>query len=333
MSPASSSGWVVDSHLQGDTGDRRFHMVDSRTTWSEAQGHCRENFDDLATIQDAQDNTDVQQLVQSGKFWIGLYRPPWRWSEGDQVVHLDSWFDNWGTDEPGPGGCVGMCTHSRWKVRDCEEKHFSICYSATLKEHILVQELKTWSEAQRYCRDTHTDLSSVVNEQVNKLIGSKLSALQDIEGTSNDPLTWIGLHRDGWTWSEDNNSTYRHWAEKEPDLNDETKRCVMVDVDSKSADWHNERCDESERFLCQSLVVSSSLRIMKIRVRTASADLHQPHFQHAIIQKLQQELEERGVEGQVKLSWRTHPDGKVFHRQEQQEKEKTPPVDCQRMEL
>uniref|UniRef100_A0A3P8UMP2 Macrophage mannose receptor 1-like n=1 Tax=Cynoglossus semilaevis TaxID=244447 RepID=A0A3P8UMP2_CYNSE len=197
----------------------RFHMVDSRTTWSEAQGHCRENFDDLATIQDAQDNTDVQQLVQSGKFWIGLYRPPWRWSEGDQVVHLDSWFDNWGTDEPGPGGCVGMCTHSRWKVRDCEEKHFSICY-----KHILVQELKTWSEAQRYCRDTHTDLSSVVNEQVNKLIGSKLSALQDIEGTSNDPLTWIGLHRDGWTWSEDNNSTYRHWAEKEPDLNDETKR-------------------------------------------------------------------------------------------------------------
>ncbi|KAJ8417889.1 hypothetical protein AAFF_G00227320 [Aldrovandia affinis] len=75
-----------------------------------------------------------------------------------------------------------------------------------LKQHIFVGTPKTWTEAQKYCRQTYTDLSSVLEDR----------AL--VSNTADDPerLTWIGLYRQRqdnqeWKWSAGRTGGLRLW--------------------------------------------------------------------------------------------------------------------------
>uniref|UniRef100_A0A669E1D6 C-type lectin domain-containing protein n=1 Tax=Oreochromis niloticus TaxID=8128 RepID=A0A669E1D6_ORENI len=71
--------------------------------------------------------------------------------------------------------------------------------------------LKSWNEAQSFCREHHTDLAPVSNEQDNLKLG-KL-------GNSNDYI-WIGLKKNSsesqkWMWSGDGQEMeYEAWGER-----------------------------------------------------------------------------------------------------------------------
>ena len=65
------------------------------------------------------------------------------------------------------------------------------------RDYHLVGEPKTWAEAQRYCRDRHTDLATV--ESV-----ADTQSLLSVPGLSPDATAWIGLEKGGvpkWKWS------------------------------------------------------------------------------------------------------------------------------------
>ncbi|KAL0162988.1 hypothetical protein M9458_042384, partial [Cirrhinus mrigala] len=67
-----------------------------------------------------------------------------------------------------------------------------------------VNESKTWTEAQRYCRQNYTDLATIDNmEEMNRLINT-------VNGSYNG-LAWIGLYGDvnSWRWSLEDNDFYQ----------------------------------------------------------------------------------------------------------------------------
>uniref|UniRef100_A0A3B5L8N7 C-type lectin domain-containing protein n=1 Tax=Xiphophorus couchianus TaxID=32473 RepID=A0A3B5L8N7_9TELE len=93
------------------------------------------------------------------------------------------------------------------------------------QKYFLIKELKTWLEAQSYCRDKHTDLISGTNGEVNK--GLHLM-------TANSRYIFIGLFRDTWRWSDGNINS---------------GQCAMTVFDDGGR-WRNENCDKKKHFIC-----------------------------------------------------------------------------------
>ncbi len=117
---------------------RQYHFVNQNKNWTEAQRYCREKHTDLVTINDIQEQNDINQVINStsGHVWIGL-KDTWIWSLSDPDFYRrdESQNRNWGQSQPsGDGDCVYMehDDDGRWHDINCErQKHF-ICYNGEI---------------------------------------------------------------------------------------------------------------------------------------------------------------------------------------------------------
>uniref|UniRef100_A0A3Q2QHW5 C-type lectin domain-containing protein n=1 Tax=Fundulus heteroclitus TaxID=8078 RepID=A0A3Q2QHW5_FUNHE len=91
--------------------------------------------------------------------------------------------------------------------------HFIHCH---LYEYHYIKEEKTWTEAQQYCRENHTDLATVSNmTDMKRLLSNSAGDMRE---------AWIGLHdppgvNRTWYWSlpgEEFNESETNWDPKEP---------------------------------------------------------------------------------------------------------------------
>ena len=107
-----------------------FVLTNTTMTWTEAQSHCREHYTDLASVRNEEENQKVKDLKPAGqKVWIGLFRVPWKWSDGS-----NSSFRYWSTSEPNNREKKEYCVAAdfggfgRWEDKNCDVRRAFVCY-------------------------------------------------------------------------------------------------------------------------------------------------------------------------------------------------------------
>ncbi|XP_056283821.1 C-type mannose receptor 2-like [Pseudoliparis swirei] len=286
---------------------------------TEAQRHCRENYMDLATIRDLEDLETLKTLktpIQS-RAWAGLYDDvdSWRWSLSNASFYKpgETEFRRWQLGEPHnrlKEYCTLLTPDGEWRDIMCDEILPPICYDVTGPDtYVFINTLMTWPEAQSYCREHHTDLASVRNMEDNARLSTVI----------NGEFVWIGLSRDGWKWSDGSDSSFRNWNPNEL-VGLYTKSCLSVDF-SADGQWESLDCNVKSAFICYSDIVVSK-RVVKVRLEKSSSslDLKDPVVMEDLLKKLKQRLEDQGLNGDIKLSWRKQSDGEVFHKEEKTQK-------------
>ncbi|XP_017312429.1 macrophage mannose receptor 1 isoform X3 [Ictalurus punctatus] len=232
----------------------RYHFVNENKTWSEAQNYCREKYTDLTSINDMGEMMKLNYTLKKEtvkKAWIGLKREgtgEWQWSLADQTFYRDGdIYGKWSSGEPNNNGgnefCVDMVKSTgSWNDDYCHRTISFVCFekkNTNTSRYMLINEKKTWYDAQTYCREKHTDLISVRNQTENEEIWKVIQSALDVN-------VWIGLFKDSWKWSDQSNSSFRYWSSDKPSggLN-----CTAVNV-SDQDHWTNVDCTEKLPFIC-----------------------------------------------------------------------------------
>uniref|UniRef100_A0A8C6WHQ0 C-type lectin domain-containing protein n=1 Tax=Neogobius melanostomus TaxID=47308 RepID=A0A8C6WHQ0_9GOBI len=109
-------------------GPKQYTYISTSKSWEDARSYCRQHHTDLAMIKDKSENTAVAAVLVTNQWaWIGLYRQPWRWSDGS-----DSQFTNWGSGQPnnyaGNQHCVWEDNNHKWNDKPCSEKKKFVCH-------------------------------------------------------------------------------------------------------------------------------------------------------------------------------------------------------------
>ncbi|KAK1140616.1 C-type lectin domain family 4 member G-like, partial [Acipenser oxyrinchus oxyrinchus] len=99
-----------------------------------------------------------------------------------------------------------------------------------------------WSEAQRYCREKHTDLATqYCREHHTDLVSIKnASENEEIVKKAQGKPFWIGLFNEPWKWShQGDNYTFHYWNKGEPNNFGGVENCVAM---SKTGEWTDAGC-------------------------------------------------------------------------------------------
>ncbi|KAK1151748.1 macrophage mannose receptor 1-like, partial [Acipenser oxyrinchus oxyrinchus] len=220
-------------------------LIEELKTWTEAQQYCKEHHTDLVSIKNTSENEDLVKKAQGKPFWIGLFNNPWKWSrQGDNYT-----FHNWNGGEPNNWGgnekCVEMSKSGQWNDIPCTFQLPFCCdeTSNITARYTLIEELKTWTEAQQYCREHHTDLVSIKSASENA----------DLVKKAQGKPFWIGLFNNPWKWShQGDNYTFHNWNTGEPKNEGGNENCVEIGVrdDPSRGEWNDMDCSWKRPFFC-----------------------------------------------------------------------------------
>ncbi|XP_053272716.1 aggrecan core protein [Pleuronectes platessa] len=291
----------------------QYHFMSNAKTWTEAQSYCREKYTDLATIENTEEmkklNDTVSAAGNSSEVWIGLYSHiDWKWSDGfnQSGAEYRNWYPSQPNNDLANELCVVMSASGKWHDYGCHTQFQSVCFNGTLEDSdfVPVNTAKTWSEAQRHCREHYTDLATVRNDTDNNKIHTLIPS-----------FAWIGLYRDPQIyWSDGSNYSFSSWYQGDHPLGSMKVVCGVADLE-KGGNWRLISCEERKPFVCYSITTVKTLVKMRVKLEDSSLDLNDPAVKEQILKELQDRLKENGLSG-VTLKWKEQADGKVFHKEE-----------------
>ncbi|XP_059211850.1 macrophage mannose receptor 1-like, partial [Centropristis striata] len=228
----------------------QYYFVYDLKTMTEARDYCRKRNAELATIHDMEDVTRLNNMADlslmlssSAQAWIGLYgeTDSWRWSLSNTSVYEDvgTVFRPWYPGYPGNHHCILIYTNGQWYDNSCESLYHAACMDVrgTNVTFVITPNPMTWTEAQSYCREHHTDLASLRNQAENEQVKNMMTT---------DSL-WIGLFRDSWNWWDGSSSSFRYWSSGKP--TSLSAGCVAADF-RNSGKWANHYCHLRKPFIC-----------------------------------------------------------------------------------
>lgn len=115
-----------------------------------------------------------------------------------------------------------------------------------IREYHYIETLKTWAEAQNYCREAFTDLATVTSQDDN----DKLLSILQVRGQ----VAWIGLYDDltRWKWTMgnkdfDSDTNYSNWNTNEPNQLAVFRTCIQM---SQGGFWNDNRCSRNHPAVC-----------------------------------------------------------------------------------
>ncbi|KAF5894176.1 putative C-type lectin domain family 20 member A isoform X1, partial [Clarias magur] len=110
--------------------------------------------------------------------------------------------------------------------------------------YYLIQQGKTWSDAQAYCQANHTDLAIIEGDD--NLIKVQNEAQRQHFSSS----AWIGLYNDvnSWRWSYGNEplGSMRPWCSGEPNNGNGNQSCIAI----APSGWWDKECTATYPFVC-----------------------------------------------------------------------------------
>ncbi|KAG9278090.1 C-type mannose receptor 2-like, partial [Astyanax mexicanus] len=292
---------------------RYYYLVTEQKTWVQAQSYCRQQYTDLATVDNMAEMQQLKGFIPPGfsdSIWIGLNKSSkrhWGWSSGEVLQ-----YTNWNPEEPNNGNVDGVCggiyKSGGWVDMPCSNKYQFVCYSESLGTFVLVMTLNTWRNAQSYCRHHHTDLATIHSDQ----------ELQDVwDLLTNSDVVWIGLFFDNWVWSDGNKTTFRYWHPGQPYNALGEGNCAVVST-SWGGDWDDTACNGVISFMCYKAPIKRGLIRLKV-TSGGEMDLNDPDVMTNILTQIEQTLRKQGVGSDTTLTWQMMK-GKVFTLQKMMEK-------------
>lgn len=117
--------------------------------------------------------------------------------------------------------------------------------SGNFREFHYIKILKTWTEAQTYCRQKFDDLASIDNQGENDRLQN---VLQD-QGI----FAWIGLKDNlmSWKWPLggrfDNMRSFNNWKSNEPVTKPYMHTCTLMTADGL---WYSSHCGAKHPAVC-----------------------------------------------------------------------------------
>ncbi|XP_032364549.1 hepatic lectin-like [Etheostoma spectabile] len=125
--------------------------------------------------------------------------------------------------------------------------------SAAGRQYYFVYDRKNFTEAQRYCREKHTDLVSVDHMEVMKILNNTAD-LDQMVYSKNSYRAWIGLSGNSWRWSlsdpgfyRPGETDFRRWYSDEPNGGHSLKVCTGMNPDGY---WFDTLCDYTRYLVC-----------------------------------------------------------------------------------
>lgn len=117
-------------------------------------------------------------------------------------------------------------------------------FSKTFCYFTLIQEPKTWTEAQSYCKKYNTDLATIQSDEDRYKIQEIAISMKFQD------RAWMGLY-DGvfaWRWSyRDLNIDYMNWEPTEETTSRTQKKCGVI---RDTGNWHVASCEEQKPSFC-----------------------------------------------------------------------------------